>query len=191
MHLHLNDVMLSRYQRKKLRHELLSMEGGMTLRKIRSLRPSDDVARFCKPEALLLDGFRLWSQSPENMTYIRRKFISALGQQSGERAAKALKMLSYLIGVHAHRTFMMYHPGKIKATTDERWLLALIGAALHGERAHATAIVSYLMPINCHGTVLAVAGELGRSLAAGDQVIAPPRKPMVPSQNAVEIRAVA
>jgi len=163
----------------------------MTLRKIRSLGPSDDVTRFCKPEALFLDGFRLWSQSPENMTYIRRKFIGALGQQSGERATKALKMLSYLIGIHAHRTFMMHHPDKIKATTDERWLLALIGATLHGERAHAAAIVTYLMPVNCHGTVLAVAGELGRSFASGDQVIAPPRKSAVPSQDFVEIRAVA
>lgn len=163
----------------------------MTLRKIRSLRPSDDVARFCKPEALLLDGFRLSSQSPENMIYIRRKFIGVLGQQSGERATKALKMLSYLIGVHAHRTFMMYHPGKLKATTDERWLLALIGAALHGERTHATAIVSYLLPVNCHGTVLAVAGELGRSLAAGEHKIAAPRKALVPSKEPIEIRAVA
>ena len=163
----------------------------MTLQKIRSLRPSDDGARFCKPEALLLDGFRLWSQSPENMTYIRRTFTGALGQQAGERATKALKMLSYLIGMHAHRTFMMYHPGKLKATTDERWLLALVGAALHGERAHASAIVSYLLPKNCHGTVLAVAGELGRSFAAGGHEFARPRQPMAPTQRSAEIRAVA
>lgn len=166
----------------------------MTLHKTRSLLQADAGARFCKPEALLLDGFRLWSQSPDNMTYIRRILIGALGEQSGERAAKALKMLSYLIGIHANRTFMMYHPGNLKATADERWLLALIGAAFHGQRLHASAIVSYLLPVNCHGTVLAVSGELGRAFAAGGCEFAPPRKPLAPTQGKegkVDIRAVA
>lgn len=166
----------------------------MTLHKTRSLLQPDEGARFCKPEALLLDGFRLWSQSPDNMTYIRRIFIGALGEQSGDRAAKAVKMLSYLIGLHAHRTFLMYHPGKLKVTADERWLLALIGATLHGERPHASAIVSYLLPINCHGTVLAVSGELGRAFAAGGCEFAAPRAPVAPqhgTQGKMEIRAVA
>lgn len=163
----------------------------MTLQKTRSLLSSDDGTRFCEPEALLLDGFRLWSQSPENMPYIRRIFIGALGVQAGERATKALKMLSFLIGTHAHRTFLMYHPGKLKATADERWLLALIGATLHGQRSHAAAVVSYLLPDNCHGTVLAVAGELGRAFKSGGQEFAPPRPSIAPKKRDTEIRAVA
>lgn len=163
----------------------------MTLQKTRSLLSPENVTRFCEPEALLLDGFRLWSQSPDNMTYIRRIFTGALGDQSGERATKALKMLSFLIGTHAHRTFMMYHPGKLRVTADERWLLALIGATLHGQRSHASAIVSYLLPSNCHGTVLAVSGELGRAFMAGGHEFAPPRESMTPRQGVSEIREVA
>lgn len=163
----------------------------MTLQKTRSLLSPDNGTRFCEPESLLLDGFRLWSQSPENMPYIRRIFIGALGVQAGERATKALKMLSFLIGTHAHRTFLMYHPGKLKATADERWLLALIGATLHGQRSHAAAVVAYLLPVNCHGTVLAVAGELGRAFKSGGQELAPPRQSIAPKMRDVEIRAVA
>lgn len=163
----------------------------MTLRKTRSLHPSDDITRFCRPESLMLDGFRLWSQSPDNMGYIRRKFIGALGEQSGERATKALKMLSYLIGIHAHRTFFMHYPGALKATADERWLLALVGALVHGERTKAVAMVTYFLPITCHGTVLAVAGELGRAFASGGYEIAMPRHSAPPALREVEISAVA
>lgn len=150
-----------------------------------------DGTRFCKPETLLLDGFRLWSQNADNMTYIRRKFVGALGAQAGERATKALKMLSYLIGIHAHRTFLMYHPGSPKATADERWLLALVGAVLHRERSRAVAMVTYMLPYSCHGTVLAVAGELGRSLSGAGYEIPRPRKSAALVQSGAEIRAVA
>lgn len=163
----------------------------MTFHKSGPLPEIADATRFCKPETLLLDGFRLWSQNPDNMTYIRRKFIGALGEQLGERATKALKMLSYLIGVHAHRTFLMYHPGSLKATADERWLLALVGAVLHGERTQAVAMVTYLLPYGCHGTVLAVAGEMGRSLSAGGYEIARPRKSVALKKCSAEICAVA
>lgn len=163
----------------------------MTFHKTRSLLPSDDVARFCKPESLLLDGFRLWSQSPDNVGYIQRKFCRALGEGPGERATKAMKMLTYLIGVHAHRTFFMFHPGTLNATADERWLLGLIGALVHGQRTRAGAMVTYLLPVTCHGTVLAVAGELGRSFAAGGYELARPRGSAVAKSPEAKIRAVA
>lgn len=151
----------------------------------------NDETRFCRPESLLLDSFRLWSQSPENMTYIRRRLCHELGETAGERAAKAIKLLGHVLGQQTRRTFYLMRPGSIGVTTDERALLAMIGAVLHDRRPHANAIATLLLPSACHGTVLAVAGELGRSFRMAGLVIAPPRDAVTPPAYSREIRAVA
>ena len=151
----------------------------------------NDETRFCRPESLLLDSFRLWSQSPENLTYIRRRLCHEMGPPAGERAAKAIKLLGHILGLQTRRTFYLMRPGSNGVTTDERSLLALIGAVLHDRRPHANAIAMLLLPVSCHGTVLAVAGELGRALRSGGFVIAPPRGVMSPPVFSREIRAVA
>jgi len=151
----------------------------------------NDETRFCRPESLLLDSFRLWSQSPENLTYIRRRLCHEIGTPAGERAAKAIKLLGHILGLQTRRTFYLMRPGSIGVTTDERTLLALIGAVLHDRRPHANAIAMLLLPVTCHGTVLAVAGELGRAFRAGGLVIAPPRHAVTPMTFNREIRAVA
>lgn len=151
----------------------------------------NDETRFCRPESLLLDSFRLWSQSPENLTYIRRHLCHEIGMSAGERAAKAIKLLGHILGLQTRRTFYLMRPGSIGVTTDERTLLALIGAVLHDRRPHANAIAMLLLPVTCHGTVLAVAGELGRAFRAGGLVIAPPRYAVTPITYNCEIRAVA
>lgn len=150
-----------------------------------------DDTQFCKPESLLLDGFRLWSQSPQNMTYVRRRLAAEMGEGAAERVAKAMKLLAHVIGVHARRTFYLMHPGSAGATADERALLAMIGAVLHGRRGHANAIAQWLLPTRCHGTVLAVAGELGRAMRTGGLEIAPPRDATPPRLQAPSIRCVA
>lgn len=152
---------------------------------------SRDDTQFCKPESLLLDGFRLWSQSPQNMAYIRRRLAAEMNEGSAERAAKAMKLLAHVIGVHARRTFYLMHPGSTGATADERALLAMIGAVLHGRRGHANAIAQWLLPTDCHGTVLAVAGELGRALKAGGLEISAPRLAARPHPQSIAIRRVA
>lgn len=153
--------------------------------------PIEDDVRFCTAESLILDGIRLWSQNPKNLDYVRRRLIAELGAASGERAAKALKLLGHVVGLHARRTFYLMHPGAAGATADERALLGIIGAQLHRRRAHANALAMWLLPVNCHGTVLAVAGELGRALAAGGHEIAPPRKPQPPRERAGFVHLVA
>lgn len=151
----------------------------------------NDETRFCRAEILLLDSFRLWSQSPENLTYIRRRLAHELGPNAGERAAKATKLLGHILGMQTRRTFYLMRPGSINVTTDERALLALIGAVLYDRRPHANAIAMLLLPVSCHGTVLAVAGELGRSFRTGGLVIAPPRDAAPRPVYNREIRAVA
>ena len=151
----------------------------------------NDETRFCRPESLLLDSFRLWSQSPENITYIRRRLSHELGVAAGERAAKAIKLLGHILGIQTRRTFYLMRPGSIGVTADERALLAMIGAVLHDRRPHANAMALLMLPVACHGTVLAVAGELGRSFMSGGLLIAPPRDAVAPSAFSREIRAVA
>lgn len=150
-----------------------------------------DETRFCRAESLLLDSFRLWSQNPENLTYVRRRLCHEMGIPAGERAAKAIKLLGHILGLQTRRTFYLMRPGNLGATVDERTLIALIGALLHDRRPHAHAMVTLLLPSSCHGTVLAVAGELGRSFRMGGLLFAPPRGQ--PRQKIVspDIRAVA
>jgi hypothetical protein len=114
-----------------------------------------------------------------------------LGTPAGERAAKAIKLLGHILGLQTRRTFYLMRPGSLGATVDERTLIALIGAVLHDRRPHAHAMVTMLLPSSCHGTVLAVAGELGRSFRMGGLLFAPPREQ--PRQKIIspEIRAVA
>lgn len=151
----------------------------------------NDETRFCRPEVMLLDSFRLWSQNPENLTYIRRRLCHEIGNAAGERAAKAIKLLGHIMGLQTRRTFYLMRPGSTGVTADERALLAMIGAVLHDRRTHANAIATLLLPPTCHGTVLAVAGELGRALRSGGLMIAPPRDVMGPPTYSREIRAVA
>ena len=165
----------------------------MTMQQTTTLpRPTSvqSETRFCRAECLVLDGVRLWSQAPQNLDYVRRRLTDEIGAMAGERAAKAIKMLGHLIGVHARRTFYLMHPGASGVTADERALLAMIGAQLHGRRAHANALATWLLPHHCHGTVLAVAGELGRALRRGGLDIAPPREAS-PPRDAVAIGFVA
>ncbi len=151
----------------------------------------NDETRFCRPEVLLLDSFRLWSQSPDNLAYIRRRLAEELGSGAGERAAKAIKLLGHIMGLQTRRTFYLMRPGSINVTSDERALLAMIGAVLHHRRTHANAIATLLLPVSCHGTVLAVAGELGRAFRMAGLVIAAPRDVTGPPVYRGEIRAVA
>jgi len=150
-----------------------------------------DEIRFCRPESLLLDSFRLWSQNPENLTYIRRRLCSEIGTAAGERAAKAMKLLAHILGLQTRRTFYLMRPGSLRVTADERTLIAMIGALLHDRRPHANAMAALILPTMCHGTVLALAGELGRAFKMGGLVIAPPRESCQPQQEMIEIRAVA
>tara|TARA_R110002126_G_scaffold14572_2_gene61020 strand:- start:1122 stop:1622 length:501 start_codon:yes stop_codon:yes gene_type:complete len=164
----------------------------MMMRKRAYVAPSEtDQVRFCRPESLLLDGVRLWSQNPENYAYIRRRYACELGAAAAERAAKATKMLAHVIGLNARRTFYLCHPGAMTATADERALLALIGAVLHNRRGQGSAIATWLLPPNCHGTVLALAGELGRAFATGGLELAPPRLPSAPKQAIQQMPTVA
>lgn len=151
----------------------------------------NDETRFCRPEILLLDSFRLWSQNPENLTYIRRRLGNELGPTAGERAAKAIKLLGHILGLQTRRTFYLMRPGSTGVTTDERALLVMIGAVLHDRRPHANAVATLLLPAPCHGTVLAVAGELGRSFRLGGLEIAAPRNVAEPPAYNRDIRAVA
>lgn len=151
----------------------------------------NDETRFCRPEVMLLDSFRLWSQDPENMAYIRRRLCHELGHPAGERAAKAIKLLGHILGLQTRRTFYLMRPGSVGVTPDERALLAMIGAVLHDRRPHAGAIATLLLPVTCHGTVLAVAGELGRAFMMGGLIVAPPRDVSPPPVYNREIRAVA
>ncbi len=151
----------------------------------------NDETRFCRPEVMLLDSFRLWSQNPENLTYIRRRLSLELGPEAGVRAAKAIKLLGHILGLQTRRTFYLMRPGSIGVTADERAFLAMIGAVLHDRRSHANAIANLLLPPTCHGTVLAVAGELGRAFMIGGLTIAPPRDVVPPPAYNREIRAVA
>ena len=153
--------------------------------------PRKNDAVFCEPEVLLLENLRLWSQSTGMYPYIRRRMIEALGERDGVRAAKAIKMMAHILGLNARRTFYLMLPGTRGATADERALLALIGAVLTQRRTQANAIATWLLPYNCHGTFLAVAGELGRAMKAGGQEIAPPRDIAVPQTNHVRMEAVA
>jgi hypothetical protein len=150
-----------------------------------------DETRFCQPESLLLDSFRLWSQNPENLTYVRRRLCHEMGSAAGERAAKAMKLLGHILGLQTRRTFYLMRPGSLSVTTDERTLIAMIGAILHGRRDHANAMVTLLLPTPCHGTVLALAGELGRAFRMGGLVLAPPRDIAQPRAVTRDIRAVA
>ncbi|MBO6519071.1 MAG: hypothetical protein JJ900_13645 [Rhodospirillales bacterium] len=151
----------------------------------------NDETRFCRPEVLLLDSFRLWSQSPDNLAYVRRRLREELGPDAAERAAKAIKLLGHIMGLQTRRTFYLMRPGSVGVTPDERALLAMVGAVLHHRRPHANAIAMLLLPVPCHGTVLAVAGELGRAFRMGGLVIAPPRDVVGPPAYCREIRAVA
>lgn len=151
----------------------------------------NDETRFCRPEVMLLDSFRLWSQNPENMAYIRRRLCHEIGHAAGERAAKAIKLLGHILGLQTRRTFYLMRPGSVGVTADERALLAMIGAVIHDRRPHADAIATLLLPPTCHGTVLAVAGELGRAFMMGGLVVAPPRGVTAPPAYNREIRAVA
>lgn len=150
-----------------------------------------DETRFCRPECLMLDSIRLWSQSPENLTYVRRRLCHEIGPTAGERAAKAIKLLGHILGMQTRRTFYLMRPGSLQATADERALLAMIGAVLHGRWPHANAIATLLLPVSCHGTVLAVAGELGRAFKMGGLEIAPPRTASSSPAYRRDIRAVA
>ncbi len=150
-----------------------------------------DETQFCRAESLLLDCFRLWSQSPENYTYLRGLMAREFGAPHADRAGKAVKLLAHVLGLHARRTFYLMHPGCKGVTTDERALLALIGAVLHDRRPHANAIATWLLPTSCHGTVLAVAGEIGRAFKAGGLEIAKPREPAAPRAKEKSLRAVA
>jgi len=164
----------------------------MALTKRAYVTPSNlDETRFCRAESLLLDCLRLWSQSPENYTYLCRMIAREIGAPHADRAGKAVKFLAHVLGLHARRTFYLMHPGNKGATADERALLALIGAVLHGRRGHANAIASWLLPTSCHGTVLAIAGELGRSFRAGGLEIAKPREPNIVRIEERHLRAVA
>lgn len=164
----------------------------MTLIKRAYVNPSNfDETRFCRAESLLLDCFRLWSQSPENYTYLRGLMAREFGSPHADRAGKAVKLLAHVLGLHARRTFYLMHPGSKGATADERALLALIGAVLHDRRPHANAIASWLLPTSCHGTVLAVAAELGRAFKAGGHEIAKPRNPVALNTEEKVLRAVA
>lgn len=154
-------------------------------------RPWQDDTRFCRPECLLLDGLRLWSQNPENLAYVRRIMTAEVGPQSSTRIIKALKLLGHLVGLHARRTFRLRHPGAQGATADERALIAMIGAVLHERRSQAHAIAEWLLPVACHGTVLALAGELGRAMRAAGLEIAPPRHAVAPQSGDVRLRTVA
>ncbi len=150
-----------------------------------------DETRFCRPESLLLDSFRLWSQNPENLTYIRRRLCHEMGRLAGERAAKAMKLLGHILGLQTRRTFFLMRPGSLNVTTDERMLIGMIGALLHDRRSHANAMVTLLLPTPCHGTVLALAGELGRAFRMGGLVIAPPREIVRPQVMTTDLWAVA
>lgn len=154
-------------------------------------RPWQDDTRFCRPECLLLDGLRLWSQNPENLAYVRRIMTAEVGPRSTTRIIKALKLLGHLVGLHARRTFRLRHPGAHGATADERALIALIGAVLHDRRGQAHAIAEWLLPVQCHGTVLALAGELGRAMRAAGLEIAPPRHAVAAPSRDVRLRTVA
>lgn len=163
----------------------------MSLRKVSATEPDVwDETRFCRPECLLLDSLRLWSQSPSNLEHIRRMLTRELGPDAAFRTAKSLKFFCHVIGLHARRTLQLMHPGVLAATADERTMLALIGAVLHGRRVQAHAIADWLLPPQCHGTVIAIAGELGRSMRSGGLVIAPPRGAQVPVQEPMTLRAV-
>ncbi len=153
--------------------------------------PRKDDAVFCQPEVLLLENLRLWSQSTGTYPYIRRRMIEALGERDGVRAAKAIKMMAHILGLNARRTFYLMLPGTRGATADERALLALVGAVLSQRRSQANAVATWLLPYNCHGTFLAVAGELGRAMKSGGYEIAPPRDIAVPKIVETCMRAVA
>lgn len=164
----------------------------MSLRKV-SASPSRswDETRFCRPECLLLDSLRLWSQNPTNLEHIRRMMTREMGPDAAFRAAKALKFFCHVVGLHSRRTMMLMHPGVIGATADERAMLALIGAVLHGRRSQAHALANWLLPVSCHGTVIAISGELGRALKSGGLEIASPRSAVVHQyEQAPLLRAV-
>jgi len=163
----------------------------MNLRKVSDATtdPWGDT-RFCRPEVLFLDSLRLWSQNPANLEHIRRMMMRELGPAPAERATKGLKFFGHVVGLHARRTLQLMHPGIVGATTDERAMLAMIGAVLHGRRSQAHAIANWLLPPDCHGTVLALSGELGRAFRAGGLEIAPPRAAYALEEVTVELRAV-
>ena len=164
----------------------------MTIKKRAYVSPlKSNKTRFCRAESLLLDCFRLWSQSPENYTYLRGLMAREFGTPHADRACKGVKLLAHVLGLHARRTFYLMHPGCEGATADERALLALIGAVIHDRRPHAKAIASWLLPTQCHGTVLAVAGEIGRAFKAGGLEIARPRNSATPDTRETVLCAVA
>ena len=54
--------------------------------------------RFCRTESLLLDCFRLWSQSSENYTYLRGLMAREFGSPHADRASKGVKLLAHVLG---------------------------------------------------------------------------------------------
>lgn len=163
----------------------------MNLRKVSDAAADPwDGTRFCRPECLFLDSLRLWSQNPANLEHIRRMMTRELGPAPAERAAKGLKFFGHVVGMHARRTLTLLHPGVIGATADERAMLAMIGAVLHGRRTQARAIADWLLPPDCHGTVMALSGELGRAFRAGGLEFPAPRQSPVPEEETVYLRAV-
>jgi hypothetical protein len=146
---------------------------------------------FCRPEVLVLENLRLWSQTPGTYQYIQKNLRQELGEGPGLRVAKAIKMMSHVLGVHARRTIYLKVPGSSGATNDERALLTIMGCLLNSRRSQATAIATWLLPYNCHGTFLAVAGELARALKDGGHEVAKPRAVIAPRVQAVTLKRVA
>ena len=145
---------------------------------------------LCRGERLFIGSLRRWMRGSEDWDRAVREAVTVLKPAAGLVFANALGSLAQVIDDHARRTLRMRIPSSKLVSTDERSLIALIGALQHDRFDHAHAILQYLVVPAARRAAISHALSVSRALQKGGFNFLMPRGAR-PARAEPRLRSVA
>jgi hypothetical protein len=140
-----------------------------------------DLRHLAYGEHLLVWSFRAFAVGRYDCPLIVREYGDACGDLARE-ARIAVQVFAQEVEMQGRRQICLGHPGRLGLTRDEQLLLAIFGAAQHGEEDRCTAHLTWLLAKPPSAPFYAAASVVAQALALkghwfGDAASASPRRP--------------
>jgi len=147
---------------------------------------------LCRAEKLLIRGLRRWLRGGPDWERAKRDATRALKPAQAMVFVNGLMGLADAIDTHARRRLRLRLPQCERVSSDERALLAMIGALQHDRFDHAHAVLAYLVRPAGRNPAMAHALTIARTLGKGGLPLAAPRAVQPPARcRKPDLRAVA
>jgi hypothetical protein len=123
------------------------------------------IAELDAIEAASVIYLRLWSDGPDARMQVRKDFISALGQNQGDKAFHAFEQICSLCARHGRRPLMRHSVNCKCLGADESCFANFIATATDGDRDDAMLIATLLVRPDVAPIITACAFDFGIALS--------------------------